>query len=31
MHGKWTIMLLGCSVILNAVLVLYCANLQFMR
>lgn len=31
MHGKWTLMMMGCSMVLNAVLVLYCANLQFMR
>mmetsp|Transcript_22648 Transcript_22648/g.56671 ORF Transcript_22648/g.56671 Transcript_22648/m.56671 type:complete len:220 (+) Transcript_22648:130-789(+) len=30
-HGKWTVMMLGASIVLNAVLVLYCANLQFMR
>ena len=31
MHGKWTAMILGGSVCLNAMLVLYCANMQFMK
>jgi hypothetical protein len=31
LHGKWTIAALMASIVLNAVLLLYCANLQFMR
>lgn len=31
LHGKWTVAALGISVVLNAVLILYCANSAFMR